>query len=71
VKGLLPYKAEHKHLLWSLFFMKQYDTEEAIVSRLKCDEKTFRKWRNLILVAISSLKVVSGQNSFLMQLCCS
>lgn len=32
------------HLLWTLYFLKVYDTETVCANACCCDEKTFRKW---------------------------
>jgi hypothetical protein len=45
-----------KHLLWALMFLKSYDTEMNIASRLRVDEKTYRKWLWIILPWIATLK---------------
>ena len=46
---LMPYlidvvkRAKPMHLLWALLFLKLYDGEEILASKVGCDEKTFRK----------------------------
>lgn len=47
------------HLLWTLFFLKTYNTEAINRSIFKCDEKTFRRRIWKIIDALSSLRVVS------------
>lgn len=48
------------HLLWALFFLKNYNTESVNRSLFKCDEKTFR-WRVWkIIESLALLKVVSS-----------
>jgi len=41
VRPLLPDGATPLHLLWALFFLKVYGTEEHNASVAGCDEKTF------------------------------
>lgn len=48
-----------KHLLWGLFFLKNYWTENTNVSLWKCDEKTYRKWTWHVIYIISDLPIVS------------
>lgn len=52
----MPPGAQLKHLLWGLLFMTTYDIEETLAHRAKVDEKTFRKWSQLFVVAISYLE---------------
>ena len=63
----MPRGAQPKHLLWALYFLKVYPTEEQAVS-LDADEKTFRKWSEHFVMAISFLefKVVSPQDFFVL-----
>jgi hypothetical protein len=51
----LPHRAQPKHLLWTLLFLKLYNSENVLCSLCECDEKTFRKWVWLMLPAIGSL----------------
>jgi hypothetical protein len=43
-KKLLPVDFAPKHMLWTLAFMKLYDSEEVLAAICRCDAKTFRKW---------------------------
>ena len=43
-RNLLPVGFKPKHLLWTLAFMKLYDSGEVLAAICGCDEKTFRKW---------------------------
>ena len=52
----LPDKANLKHLLWTLFFMKVYATEFVLASACECDPVTYRKWVHLILEALNELE---------------
>ena len=59
---MLPEGSKIKHLLWSLFWMKQYPTEGVATatvggSRGKIDPKTFRKWVKPFVLAIADLHV--------------
>jgi hypothetical protein len=58
VLNQLPSGAKAKHLLWTLFFLKRYNTEA--VNRKVCgsDEKSFRKWTWIFIDLISDLEVV-------------
>lgn len=58
IKTDLPKSAEPKHLLYALYFLKNYNSEHVNSSVWRCDEKTYRKWQWLILQEISQLKVV-------------
>lgn len=54
--SLLPTRAQHKHLLWALMFLKIYGTEHVMVKLAGCkSEKTFRKWTNVYIIALSNL----------------
>jgi hypothetical protein len=68
---LLPKKAQVKHLLWALFFMKVYPKQEPACSIAggsngAVDPKTFRKWVWLFIPAIAELElvVVSTSSSY-------
>lgn len=41
---LLPTKGLYKHLMWTLCYLKVYDSETLMASLIKADEKTIRKW---------------------------
>lgn len=45
-----------KHLLWTLLFLKTYDKEAVLASRLNTTRKTLRKWIWSILHAVVKLK---------------
>jgi len=51
-----------KHLLWTLNFLKAYDTAINHATRFHCDEKTFRNWTWYMLEFIERLhsQVVSS-----------
>ena len=65
-ESALPGKAAIDHLLWALMFLKVY-SKEATASGMAggVDEKTYRKWVWLFVVAISELEgsVVSAEQS--------
>jgi hypothetical protein len=42
--GVLEYSFEQKHLLWTLFFLKNYPTANVAARHFACDEKTYRLW---------------------------
>lgn len=59
IKSKLPSDCQPIHLLWTLLFLKCYNTESVNHSIAGCDEKTFRKRVNQILDHLMSIKVVS------------
>ena len=60
VTETVPQKAKPHHLLW-LFLWFCTGVLEGPCSRfLKVDQKTFRKWRDLMEIAVSNLPVVRG-----------
>ena len=68
---LLPEKAQVKHLLWALFFMKVYPKQEPACSIAggsngAVDPETLRKWVWLFIPAIAELElvVVSTSSSY-------
>ena len=60
-------KVRPTHLLWALFFLKSYDTEETMSSRIDVSRKTVRKWLEEVLLRLHDAKdkVVSQQILFL------
>jgi hypothetical protein len=45
------------HLLWGLMFLKVYETDSVLAGIVGgIDEKTFRKWKWILVKAISDLK---------------
>lgn len=51
----MPTGAAPAHLLWACMFLKLYEPEHALQSRLQKDEKTIRKWVWIFVNGISSL----------------
>lgn len=49
---------EIKHLLWCLFFLKRYNTENVNAAIIGVDEKTFRLWTWYFIEKIAELDVV-------------
>lgn len=47
-----------KHLLWTLLFLKRYNTEHINSTLVEVDEKTFRLWIWTIIDLLSNLDVV-------------
>jgi hypothetical protein len=43
------------HLLWALMFLKLYVSEHVLCSMANCDQKTFRKWAWLFVLALADL----------------
>ena len=53
----MPAGVDPKHILWALLFLTVYDTEHNSAQRLgNVDEKTYRKWSELFVIAISYLE---------------
>ena len=53
----MPSGVGFKHLLWALFFLKVYETEENSANAVgKVDEKTYREWSWRFVEAISYLE---------------
>ena len=49
--------AKMVHLLWTLMFLRLYDTEDILAARVGVVEKTYRKWVWLFIDLISYLEV--------------
>jgi hypothetical protein len=62
---LLPESASPVHLLWALYFLKQYNTEGVSASFANCDEKTFRKWCWIMIDILAMLELVSLHSPFI------
>ena len=52
----LPAKANPKHLLWTLLFMKVYATEQVLATICECNAETFRIWVRSMLDGLGLLK---------------
>lgn len=59
IKRDLPTNYKPVHLLWALFFLKNYNTESINRKYVKCDEKTFRTKTWMIIDRLAFMKVVS------------
>ena len=58
-EGLLPKKGKRKHLLWTLYWMKTYLTNDVLCAALQIgSDKTFCKWRDEFIWAIANIDVV-------------
>ena len=60
----LPRKAQAKHLLYALFFLKTYQTENNASSHCCIDEQTYRTWVWIIVPRIARLSIVSLFKAF-------
>jgi hypothetical protein len=60
----LPGSASPIHLLWTLYFLKQYGKEEVNASFAQCSEKTYRKWCWIMIQKIAELELVSPNTAF-------
>ena len=59
-----PQGGQQQHLLWTLLFLKTYNTQNDLAGRCGVHRDTFRLWRDLFLERIASLEeLVSGQPS--------
>jgi hypothetical protein len=65
---LVPPTSNPVHLLWSLFFLKQYGLEKVNAAFARCNEKTYRKWCWIVIKALSELELVSSEMGCV---CCS
>lgn len=52
-------EAQPKHLLWALYFLRNYNTEHQNAGFCGVDEKTLRRWVWYIVKDISRLQIVS------------
>lgn len=64
VKNRVNQSTRPLHMLWALFFVKNYWTEHSNAMLWKCDEKTFRKRVWYVLEVVSKLPLVSEVSSF-------
>lgn len=53
-----PEGSEPKHMLWCMFFLKNYNKEHVNAAYANVDEKTFRLWTWRFIELLSKLKVV-------------
>lgn len=53
-----PSSAEPKHLLWCLFFLKNYNKEHVNAAIANVDEKTFRLWTWRFINLLAELRVI-------------
>lgn len=58
LKNVLPTDYNEMHLLWTLFFLKCYNTDSVNCSIARCDEKTFRKRIWVVIGKLAFIKVV-------------
>ena len=63
IKGLLPDAFKPERFLWTLHFLRVYNTEEVNCTMFGCSEKTFRKWIWEGIDAIGSLQLVSDMRT--------
>jgi hypothetical protein len=61
-KGLLPKGAAPYHLLWMLYFVKNYTNNATGGTASQSCKETFRKWCRLLGIAASKLDKVQQQN---------
>lgn len=58
LKKDLPGDYNEMHLLWTLMFLKSYNTDSINCSIARCDEKTFRKRVWVVIEKLAFIKVV-------------
>ena len=61
-KADMPSRSSPKHLLWALYLMKVYATEDVLAGDCGVDEKTFRKWSWMFIEEIA--KMAKSEVSF-------
>jgi len=66
IRGLLPDSFKPERFLWTLHFLRVYNTEEVNCTMFSCSEKTFRKWIWVGIDAIGSLQLVSDMRTLLL-----
>jgi hypothetical protein len=54
----MPIGSKPIHLLWTLLFLKRYNSEEVNRTLTGVNEKTFRKWIWLMIELLAKLEVV-------------
>ena len=59
-EGLLDAKAMPQYFLWMLYHLKVYPTVDVGANFCRCNKDTFAKWCNKMVMAVSSLHVVSS-----------
>lgn len=59
IQSRLPEGNTPTHLLWTLYFLKNYNTEEVNRAVFHADEKTIRKWVWVFVDHLSRMRVVS------------
>ena len=52
---ITPGNIKPKHLLWSMAYLKLYNTEDVMSNMFKCDQKTFRKYVRLVLLHLDEV----------------
>ena len=55
---LLPFRSIPLHLLWSLFFMKVYNSNKVMAGLVSASVPTFTKWVWEFIFAIAKMKIV-------------
>jgi hypothetical protein len=64
-----PYGGQKVHLLWSLLFLKTYNTQNDLAGRCGVHRNTFKHWRDLFLTRIASLDdLVSDQSMYVLMI---
>ena len=58
IERKLPSRSSPLHLLFALFFLRKYETEEFSTILTSCTEKTFRKWVHIYVPLIADLELV-------------
>jgi len=69
VDNLGPDNAKIHHLLWTLMFLKTYETNNILASIFDVDEQTYRKWTWLIIGAIARIDGIVSISFYCILLC--
>ena len=65
IHRIKPRSCKPKHVLWALLFLKTYNSEDVLASRVGTNRKTFRKWVWTVLKLIQGLKRSTVRACFL------
>jgi len=68
-KDLAPKGMRPQHLLWSLLFLKNYNTEDFLAPICGTNAKTYRKWIWSCIDVLNDLDLVSRLSSRIVSMC--
>jgi hypothetical protein len=64
-KDLAPKGTRPQHLLWSLLFLKNYNTEDFLAPICGTDAKTYRKWIWSCIDVLNDLDLIKWDNRYM------